>query len=40
MNAYTGGAFEKRTVIAMSMRTGVWIVIAIFAWRMTLAQDR
>ncbi|MFA7632315.1 MAG: hypothetical protein WCX90_01495 [Thiohalomonadaceae bacterium] len=36
----TGGAFEKRTVIAMSMRTGVWIVIAIFAWRMTLAQDR
>lgn len=36
----TGGAFEMRTVIAMSTRTLVWIVIAVLAWRMALAQAR
>lgn len=29
----SGGAYEQRTVIAMSMRTLVWTVIAIIAWR-------
>jgi len=29
----TGGLYEKRTVIAMSMRTLVWITIATIAWR-------
>lgn len=29
----TGGAFEMRTVAAMSLRLGVWLVIASFAWR-------
>lgn len=29
----SGGAYEQRTVIAMSMRTLVWAVIAIIAWR-------
>jgi hypothetical protein len=28
-----GGAYEQRTVIAMSLRTLVWAVIAAIAWR-------
>lgn len=36
----TGGAFETRTVIAMSVRTLVWIVIALFAWRTARVHDR
>lgn len=31
-----GGAYEQRTVIAMSMRTLVWFVIAGVTWRMLL----
>lgn len=30
---YAGGAYEMRTVIAMSVRTLVWIVIAFISWR-------
>jgi len=40
IHVLSGGDFETRTVIAMSMRTLVWIVIALFAWRLTLAHDR
>jgi len=29
----SGGAYEPRTVIAMSLRTLVWTVIAAIAWR-------
>ncbi len=29
----SGGAYEFRTVVAMSMRTLVWAVIAAIAWR-------
>ena len=29
----TGGAYERRTVIAMSLRTLVWVTIAAIAWR-------
>ncbi len=32
-HVYTGGEYEMRTVIAMSMRTLVWIVISVIAWR-------
>jgi hypothetical protein len=28
-----GGAYEKRTVIAMSLRTLVWVTIAAVSWR-------
>ncbi len=28
-----GGTFEVRTVIAMTLRTGIWTVIAVIAWR-------
>lgn len=28
-----GGAFEMRTVAAMSLRTLVWLTIAVLAWR-------
>lgn len=33
LHAYSGGAFEQRTVIAMSLRTLVWVTIAAIAWR-------
>ena len=32
-HVYSGGAFEKRTVLAMSFRTFVWVAVAIIAWR-------
>lgn len=31
----SGGAYELRTVIAMSVRTLVWTAIAAIAWRLT-----
>lgn len=33
MHVYSGGAYELRTVIAMSLRTLVWTAIALVAWR-------
>jgi uncharacterized membrane protein (DUF2068 family) len=35
----SGGAYEQRTVIAMSLRTLVWTVIAVLAYR-RLLRDR
>jgi hypothetical protein len=32
-HVYSGGAYEQRTVIAMSVRTLVWVAIAAIAWR-------
>ena len=32
----SGGAYEQRTVIAMSLRTLVWVAIAAIAWRRLL----
>lgn len=29
----SGGAFEMRTVFAMILRSGIWGLIAVFAWR-------
>lgn len=29
----SGAAYEQRTVVAMSLRTLVWVVISIIAWR-------
>lgn len=34
----SGGAFEMRTVFAMVLRSGVWVLIAVIAWR-TLRAD-
>lgn len=31
LHALTGGAFERRTAVAMAVRTGVWTVIAALA---------
>ena len=31
---YFGGAWEQRTLIAMSLRTTVWVGIALAAWRL------
>lgn len=33
VHVYSGGAYEQRTVIAMSLRTLVWVTIAAIAWR-------
>ncbi len=35
-HVYFGGTYEKRTVIAMSLRTLVWVAIASMAWRRLL----
>lgn len=32
-HVYAGGEYERRTVVAMSLRTVVWTVIAAVAWR-------
>jgi hypothetical protein len=31
MHVYSGGAYEQRSVIAMSLRTLVWVAIAAVA---------
>ncbi|MHB1236839.1 MAG: hypothetical protein ACYCY7_04675 [Gallionella sp.] len=36
MHVYSGGVYEQRTVIAMSLRTLVWVTIAAIAWRALL----
>ncbi len=36
VHVFSGGAFEQRTVIAMTLRTLVWVVIAAVAWRQLL----
>ena len=33
VHVFLGGAYEERTVIAMSLRTLVWVAIAVIAWR-------
>ncbi len=33
LHMYSGGAYEQRTVIAMSLRTLVWVTIVAIAWR-------
>ena len=32
VHVYSGGGYEPRTVIAMSLRTLVWVTIAAIAW--------
>ena len=34
IHAYNGGAYEPRTMAAMSLRTLLWAVIAALSWRM------
>lgn len=34
VHAYFGGAWEQRTLIAMSLRTLVWVSIAMMSWRL------
>ena len=35
-HVYSGGAYEPRTVVAMSLRTLVWAAIAAVAWQRLL----
>lgn len=39
MHMAAGGAYEPRTVIAMSLRTLTWVAIAAFAWRRLLRRQ-
>lgn len=32
VHVFTGGAYEMRTVVAMSARTLVWVTISVTAW--------
>jgi hypothetical protein len=34
-SVYSGGAYELRTFVAMSLRTLVWTAIAAISWRLT-----
>ncbi len=36
---YAGGAFEARTIVAMSLRTLLWLVIAAIVWRIGLPKS-
>lgn len=38
VHVYVGGAYEVRTVIAMSLRTLLWAAIAAIAWRRLLSR--
>ncbi len=40
VHVLAGGAYEMRTVIAMSLRTLVWVTIAGVAWRGLLRVER
>ncbi|ALS99855.1 hypothetical protein [Lacimicrobium alkaliphilum] len=33
IHIYSGGSFEIRTLVAMSLRTSVWIIISALSWR-------
>lgn len=37
---YNGGAYELRTVIAMTLRSTVWLVVATVAWRGLITTKR
>jgi hypothetical protein len=39
VHVYAGGAYELRTVVAMSLRTLVWIVIAVIAHRLLVDRN-
>lgn len=39
-HAASGGAFEARTVIAMAIRSTVWLVIAAVGWRALIKEKR
>ena len=36
---YAGGLYEQRTLIAMSLRTMVWVTISAIAWRQLLSRS-
>lgn len=39
VHAYTGGAYEWRTAVAMTLRTAVWVALALLAWRPLIQRD-
>lgn len=39
-HALTGGAYENRTVAAMTIRSVVWLVIATAGWRVLIKEKR
>lgn len=39
-HVFSGGAWEQRTPIAMSLRTLAWAGIATLAWRAVVSKNR
>ena len=39
IHLFSGGAYETRTVLAMSLRSTVWIVATVTAWRLIRIPD-
>jgi len=39
VHVVSGGAYEMRTVVAMTLRGTLWLVIAAIAWRAMITQD-
>lgn len=33
LHVFGGGAYEMRTVGALALRTGFWVVVSLVAWR-------
>lgn len=40
LHILNGGEYEMRTIIAMTLRSGVWIIISIFTWQHFIRHDR
>lgn len=39
LHIHGGGAYEQRTVIAMSLRTLIWMIVATIAWNRLLPRE-
>lgn len=39
LHIYVGGAYEQRTVIAMSLRTLIWATVTVIAWNRILRRE-
>lgn len=39
-HVFAGGAYEFRTVVAMALRSSIWVLIAVVGWRLKPMRDR
>lgn len=40
LHALSGGAYEARTVVAMTIRSAVWLVIAVVGWHQLIKEKK